>query len=96
MQLDIDYLQSMSQRKIKNFGWFFLNPCNIYKEMLCCFKECKRLIYVSELSIVTFTQQPLWNNTGALFEQKDKPIYFLKWVLSNICMSKIYLTKKKW
>lgn len=42
MELDIDYLLSMSQRKIENVGCF-LNPTTVYKEVLCCFNECNNL-----------------------------------------------------
>lgn len=66
MELDIDYLLSLSQRKIENFGCF-LNPRTVHKEMLCSFNECKRLIHISELSDVTLAKQPLWNNTSTLF-----------------------------
>lgn len=65
----------MSERKVGNIVCLLHLP-TVYKEMLCCFNECKRLINISERSNVTFAQQPLWNNT--LFEHKGKSLFFQK------------------
>lgn len=62
----VDDLLTMSQRKIEYFGCF-LNLHTVYKEMLCSFNECKRLIYISELSNVTLAKPPLWISTSNLF-----------------------------
>lgn len=50
----------MPKRKVENFGCFFSNLPTECKEMLCCFIECKRFTYISEVSNVTFAQQPMW------------------------------------
>lgn len=44
----------MSERKLKILDFFFfLNLPTMYKDMLGCFNECKRLIDISELSNAT-------------------------------------------
>lgn len=43
----------MSERKLKIVDFFFKNLPTMYKDMLGCFNECKRLIDISELSNAT-------------------------------------------
>lgn len=43
----------MSERKLKIVDFFFKNLPTMYKDMLDCFNECKRLIDISELSNAT-------------------------------------------
>lgn len=88
--LDIDYILSMSVRKVEKIVCL-LNLPTVYKEMLCCFNECKRLINISELSNVTFAQQPLGNNT--LFVHKGKSLFFKNWVMSKILFVKDLFNK---
>lgn len=80
----------MSERKVEKIVCL-LNLPTVYKEMLCCFNECKRLINISELSNVTFEQQPLWNNT--LFEHKGKSLFFKNWVMSKFLFVKDLFNK---
>lgn len=60
---DIDVV-NVWKKKLKMLN-FYLNIRSVYKEMLCCCNECKRLIniHVSKLPNVTFAQQLLCNNT---------------------------------
>lgn len=43
----------MSERKLKIVDFFLKNLPTMYKDMLGCFNECKRLIDISELSNAT-------------------------------------------
>lgn len=53
MGLDIDYILLMFERKVEKIVCL-LNLFIVYKEMLCCFNECKRLINIFEFLNVIF------------------------------------------
>ena len=45
-----------------------------YKEMLCCFNECKSEINYEKRSSNDILQQPIWYNTNLKY--KGNPIFF--------------------
>ncbi|XP_062574193.1 uncharacterized protein LOC134236030 [Saccostrea cucullata] len=85
MNIDINYLLTLSERKLENFS-LISHLSTFYKEIFCYFNECKKEIEISNLSNVKFAQQPLWNNI--LYQFKGKTICFKNWIASNILYTK--------
>ena len=81
INIDVNYLLTLTERKIKDFKIISSLP-TFYMEIFCCFNECKRKTEISHLSSANFIQQPLWNNE--IFGYQEKSISFKNWIDSNI------------
>ena len=79
--VNIEYLLKLSETNVKTFKSLSSIPI-FYREILCCFNNCKRTLQSTYLSSADFVQQPLWNND--LFRYDGKTIFFKRWSQSNI------------
>ena len=79
--VNIEYLLKLSETNVKTFESLSSIPI-FYREILCCFNNCKRTLQSTYLSSADFVQQPLWNND--LFRYDGKTIFFKRWSQSNI------------
>ena len=79
--VNIEYLVKLSERNNVNFEIISCLP-SFYREILCCFNNCKKSLNTVNLSNAEFIQQPLWNNE--MFKYNGKTIFFKRWSQSNI------------
>ena len=79
--VNIEYLVKLSERNDVNFEIISCLP-SFYREILCCFNNCKKSLNTVNLSNAEFIQQPLWNNE--MFKYNGKTIFFKRWSQSNI------------
>ena len=81
--VNIEYLVKLSERNDVNFEIISCLP-SFYREILCCFNNCKKSLNTVNLSNAEFIQQPLWNNE--MFKYNGKTIFFKRWSQSNILL----------
>ena len=67
----------LSERNDVNFEIISCLP-SFYREILCCFNNCKKNLNTINLSNAEFIQQPLWNNE--MFKYNGQK----RWSQSNI------------
>lgn len=53
-----------------------------YKEILCCFNECKRELHFEKRSPDDILQQPIWIKCNLVY--KGNSVFFVNWIKSGI------------